>query len=142
VKLDFPRPGEVIRYSFLWHREQLSGREEGSKERPCIVVAANPRTRRVWVVPVTHTWPGKSSIAVKIPAATKMRLSLDDDESWMILDEVNEFDWPGPDLRSVPGKSPASCSYGLLPASLYITIRDHLKKLVGQNKISKAKRTN
>jgi len=35
-----PKPGLVIRYSYLWHRESLIGQEEGAKERPCAVVLA------------------------------------------------------------------------------------------------------
>ena len=35
-----PKPGLVIRYSYLWHREPLTGQEEGAKERPCAVVLA------------------------------------------------------------------------------------------------------
>ena len=35
-----PVPGLVIRYSYLWRREHLEGREEGRKDRPCAIVAA------------------------------------------------------------------------------------------------------
>ena len=31
-------PGLVLRYSYLWRAEQLRGREEGVKDRPCAVV--------------------------------------------------------------------------------------------------------
>ena len=33
-----PKPGEVIRYSYLWHDEHRAGQEEGRKDRPCAVV--------------------------------------------------------------------------------------------------------
>jgi hypothetical protein len=38
----FPEPyaGLVIRYSYLWKREQQARREEGTKDRPCAVVMA------------------------------------------------------------------------------------------------------
>ena len=33
------RPGQVIGYRCLWAREHRSGIEEGSKDRPCAIVA-------------------------------------------------------------------------------------------------------
>lgn len=35
-----PEPGLVIRYAYLWRREQETGREKGTKDRPCAVVLA------------------------------------------------------------------------------------------------------
>ena len=35
MSLPVPRPGLVIRYSFLWSREQASGATEGAKDGPC-----------------------------------------------------------------------------------------------------------
>jgi hypothetical protein len=34
VKIPEPVPGLVIRYSYLWQSEFVSGRDEGSKDRP------------------------------------------------------------------------------------------------------------
>ena len=31
--------GHVFRYSYLWHWQYLEGREEGDKDRPCLVLA-------------------------------------------------------------------------------------------------------
>jgi hypothetical protein len=39
----------------------------------------------------------------------------------MILDEFNEFVWPGFDLRNVPGK-PSRYDYGFLPPALFAKI--------------------
>jgi len=33
-----PKAGLVIRYDFLWQRQQLGGAEHGSKDRPSAVV--------------------------------------------------------------------------------------------------------
>ena len=33
-----PRPGLVIRYSYLWESEAGAGREEGVKDRPCAII--------------------------------------------------------------------------------------------------------
>lgn len=62
-----PQPGLVIRYSYLWEREAREGREEGIKDRPCaIVLVARDENgqKRVQVLPVTHTPPIDSSLAV------------------------------------------------------------------------------
>ncbi len=31
--------GHVFRYAYLWDRERQEGREEGEKDRPCLVLA-------------------------------------------------------------------------------------------------------
>jgi hypothetical protein len=38
VSWPVPRPGLVIRYSYLWESEARQGREEGVKDRPCAIV--------------------------------------------------------------------------------------------------------
>ena len=35
-----PRPGLVIRFSYLWKPEADAGRVEGVKDRPCAIVLA------------------------------------------------------------------------------------------------------
>jgi hypothetical protein len=61
-------------------------------------------------------------LSVEIPAATKRRLGLDDERSWIVLTEANRFIWPGPDLRAMrPGD--ASSVYGPLPYALFEDVR-------------------
>jgi hypothetical protein len=72
----FPEPyaGLVIRYSYLWKREQQEGREEGLKDRPCavvLVVTDEDGEREVLVLPITHTPPANPIDAVEIPTETK-----------------------------------------------------------------------
>ncbi|BAR63254.1 hypothetical protein ACFLEY_47975 (plasmid) [Bradyrhizobium sp. YCK136] len=55
-----PRVGWLLSYSYLWADDQRRGDEEGSKTRPCALVAASRRDGdRVFaiVVPVTQSWP-------------------------------------------------------------------------------------
>lgn len=95
-----PRPGLVIRYSYLWEREALAGQEEGVKDRPCAIIVVLLREGEhpvVRVLPVTHATPLDSTTALEIPQLTKRRLGLDSERSWVILDEANDFIWPGPD---------------------------------------------
>lgn len=122
-----PQPGLVIRYAYLWRREALAGQEEGAKDRPCAVVLAHREEEgetRVYVLPVTHSPPQDATEAVAIPASVKQRLRLDHERSWVVVSEANVFTWPGPDLRFVPGRGPASAAYGLLPPALLKVVRD------------------
>ena len=135
MPLPAPLPGLVIRYSYLWHSEHLAGREEGQKDRPCAIVAAlrpvdETSETRVLVLPVTHSPPAQAALAVEIPARVKERLRLDAERSWVVLSEWNEFIWPGPDLRRAPGDDHSSTAYGMLPPSLFATVRDRFLALV------------
>ena len=89
-----PRPGLVIRYSYLWEREARAGQEEGVKDRPCaiiLVVLRDGETPVVRVLPVTHSAPLDPAGALEIPLPTKQRLGLDSERSWVVLDEANDF---------------------------------------------------
>ncbi len=121
-----PVPGLVIRYSYLWHREHERGQEEGVKDRPCavvVVVTDDQGDKVVTVLPVTHTPPSDAALAVEIPYATKQRLGLDEQRSWVVLAEANRFVWPGPDLRLLEPGSLESAAYGLFPRALFNEIR-------------------
>ncbi len=118
MALSEPQPGLVINYAFLWPDEADRGLEEGRKDRPCAIVlnAKNQDGERiVLVVPVTHRPPADMTRAVEIPAATKARLGLDPQRSWIITDCLNRFIWPGPDIRPLPS---GDVAFGLLPRSL------------------------
>ena len=145
MALPEPVVGLIIRYSYLWYREHLEGRDEGQKDRPCAIVAAlrideNGDTR-VLVLPITHTPPDHSALAVELPAKVKSRLHLDDARSWVILSEWNEFVWPGPDLRRVHGATDASVAYGILPPALFAAIRDRFLAIANSGKARQVPRT-
>jgi hypothetical protein len=121
-----PVPGRVIRYSYLGAEEYGGGRQEGVKDRPCAIILVSTEDadeRMVTVLPVTHAPPSDPSLTVEIPQATKRRLGLDDERSWVVLSEANRFVWPGPDLRPARPGDAASVSYGQLPYALFETIR-------------------
>jgi hypothetical protein len=112
-----PKPGLVIRYSYLWYDEATVGREDGAKDRPCAVVVAASGDQgqvRVVVVPITHREPADGT-GIALPRTTAEILGLDDEQSWIVTTEVNTFQWPGPDLRKIP-KGPGAFAYGELPA--------------------------
>ena len=80
----------------------------------------------VRVLPVTHSPPSDPQDAVEIPAATKRRLGLDDERSWIVLTESNRFVWPGPDVRSIDRESGY---YGALPPALFGEIKRRFVEL-------------
>lgn len=126
-----PEPGLVIGYAYLWRHEALKGRDEGRKDRPCVIVLSVQPIEGVTVVtvaPITHSPPERPDMAVEIPAATKQRLGLDGERSWIIAGDLNRFVWPGVDLRPT-GRDAGSYAYGLLPASLYRQVRDRILAL-------------
>ncbi len=140
-----PKPGQVICYSYLWKQEANAGAEEGRKDRPCAVVLTTKSTATddviVSVAPITHTPPSDESVAVEIPASTKRSLGLDDERSWIVINEVNIFRWPGPDIRPVPGSKPSRISYGFLGRGLYETVRTKMVTLIKQHLVGTVKRT-
>lgn len=122
--------GYIFRYSYLWQWQHLEGREEGDKDRPCLVLAivtteedGSPAVR---VLPITHTAPRDSADAVEIPQPVKNRLGLDDARSWIILTESNRFVWPGPDIRPTDTESGY---YGAIPPALFEKVKRRFMEL-------------
>jgi hypothetical protein len=144
VTLPKPEAGLVIRYSYLWLREHLKGREEGTKDRPCaIILAAHDQDgeTQVLVVPVTHSPPEHGADALELPQALKRHLSLDADRSWVVLSESNLFYWPGPDLRRVGDRDNASVVYGFLPPRLFAELRQRFLALEAATRSKRVQRT-
>ena len=116
-----PEPGLVISYSYLWHHEHRAGREEGQKDRPSVIVLAVEREADgaiiVTVLPITHSPPLDPASAIEIPIPVKRHLGLDDDRSWIVVAEGNEFLWPGYDLRRRPHSD--RYDYGFLPPRFF-----------------------
>jgi hypothetical protein len=138
VSLPAPRVGLVIRHLFLWSHEAQEGKDEGVKDRPCAVVLTLHREglrSAVRVLPITHTFPTDLAGAMEIPPLTKRVLCLDADRSWIILDEANDFIWPGPDLRPAVSGDWSTATYGMLPKKFMTMLmerlshRRHLKKV-------------
>lgn len=144
MSLPAPEPGLVIRYSYLWLREQSQGREEGSKDRPCaIVLAVQDRdgASQVLVVPVTHTPPESPETALEVPAAIKRHLGFDAEHSWIVLSESNLFEWPGPDLRRVGNRDDSSVAYGFLPPRFFAELRRRFLALEAAARSRRIRRT-
>lgn len=125
-----PQVGWVFRYSYLWHWQHLDGREEGDKDRPALVLAIvttlEDGTPVVRVLPITHSPPSDPSEAIEVPPATKHRLGLDNERSWIVLTESNRFVWPGPDIRPIDGETGY---HGPLPPALFEEVKRRFVEL-------------
>jgi hypothetical protein len=135
-----PEVGLVIRHAYLWQNEARQGREEGVKDRPCVIVDVHENEygeREVLISPITHTPPTNPERAVQMPLATKQRLGLDDQNSWIITTEVNRFIWPGPDIRSIPG---GRDSCGHLPAAMTTALLEKIRANASDRSIAIVRR--
>jgi hypothetical protein len=138
IETPLPRPGEVIRYAYLWPHEQAQGHEESRKDRPCavvLIVRSDKEDTVVYVVPITSRPPARVADIIELPPATCRRLRLQDERCWIVLTEVNRFIWPGPDLRPTGTPSGAFYSYGLLPTKLFTKLQNAITSRARQKKL-------
>lgn len=136
-----PHPGLVVSYAYLWAEEHERGQEEGVKDRPCAVAVARQSLHGqtlVTVVPITHTPPSDPTEAVEIPPPVKVMLGLDEDRSWIVVSETNDFLWPGPDLRPV---APGRAVYGVLPPGFFRQVRSCLLDVHAKRRLLRVRRT-
>jgi hypothetical protein len=134
---DRPHVGLVLCYAYLWADEAKAGQEEGTKDRPAVVVLARRDlgpSEVVYVAPITHSPPTEASEKVEIPPEVKRHLGLDENASFISATEVNVFVWPGPDLRPIrrtrSGQADVPCFYGFLPRGLF----EKLKQAIEHNR--------
>jgi hypothetical protein len=117
-----PERGSVIRYAYLWAREEIHGKREAAKERPTLVLAISileeDGKHRVYGAAITHSPPVKPADAVPLPQNVKHQLGLDGEPAWIVTTELNAFIWPGPDIRPIPGRQPRTFVYGRVPDAL------------------------
>ncbi len=117
-----PKPGLVIRYDFLWKDQQQTGLDSG-KDRPSAIVFASEErpdgSKAVYLCAITHSPPGKGETAVKVPEAVARHLGLDDVQSWIKTDQVNQFIWEKGRIPYGVSQTPkGQWSYGQLPQKL------------------------
>jgi hypothetical protein len=141
MALEPPLPGQVIRYAYLWWNEARVGREDGVKDRPCSIVLTRQTEQgntMVYVLPITHSPPLTQEDGIEIPPATKQRLGLDSNRSWIITTELNRFAWPGPDIRSTPS---GDYIYGYLPEELMRLVLGQVRRHADKKEIKTIPRT-
>lgn len=129
MSIPAPKPGLIIRYSFLGSAEAKRGAVEGSKDRPCaIVVAARNEAGeiRTIVAPITHSPPIDVAASLEITPELCRTLGLDAGRHWIRLDELNRFVWPGYDLRPRPD---GRYDYGMLPPGLFEQLKRRILEI-------------
>jgi hypothetical protein len=141
VKIPEPKPGLIVRYSYLWRADELKGNVEGDKDRPCAIIISSKTTGSVSLIPITHSAPekGEEHLSIEIPLEVCRQCGLDDEGNYVRLGEVNQFTWPGYDLRPLP-RDPSRCEYGMLPEDFFGYVMKHVIEAVSSNMVSKTKR--
>ena len=136
-----PEVGLVIHFNYLWKREWSLGRDNARYARPCAIVVARrtePSGETIVVVaPITHSPPSTEEGALAIPPAVKRHLGLDEDRSWIVYDEVNEFTWPGYDLQP---NANGAIAYGVLPPSLFGRLRQAMLRQLRSGRLDRVVR--
>ena len=138
MPLPTPHPGLVISYSYLWQDEHRRGEEDGRKNRPCAIVLTRQMVDEVLIVgviPITHAPPADPADAILMPPGLKRHLGLDDAPSWIVISELNQFVWPGPDLQPLPGK-PGHYDYGVLPPTFFRKLQEAIFERIRARKVS------
>jgi mRNA-degrading endonuclease toxin of MazEF toxin-antitoxin module len=137
VKKPEPEIGLVIKYDFLWSHERDKGYEEGTKERPCVIVTAITRKDdgqiEILVAPITHSPPREGTTAIEIPHKVGKHLGLDDDRSYIIASEANSVSWD--DAGIVPVIPGRQWAYGRIPKGLYDQLRASMLDLLNKRKL-------
>lgn len=83
------KPGDVVRYYYLWARQAADGEESGRKARPvCVVVRTPAEPAALFLFPLTSQKPAPSRDALAVSEIECRRGGLDH-PSWLILDEYN-----------------------------------------------------
>lgn len=143
MKKPEPEVGMVIKYDFLWSHESKRGQEDGSKDRPCVVVTAVTRDddgiHEVMVAPITHSPPEGDSKPVEVPHRVAKHLGLDDDRMYVVTHEGNSLDWDDPGF--VPAIPKKEWIYGRVPMALYDQIIGTMRELYVAKKTKIVNRT-
>ncbi|CAN7360696.1 hypothetical protein LJR231_002104 [Phyllobacterium sp. LjRoot231] len=86
------KPGDVLRYYYLWARQADDREESGRKARPvCLVVKTTADPASLFLFPLTSQRPDRSRIHLAVSEIECRRVGLDF-PSWLILDEYNRVD--------------------------------------------------
>jgi hypothetical protein len=64
---------------------------------------------------------------------------MDDQPSWIVVDDFNVFTWPGYDLRPTPGQK-GRYHYGLVPRRLFESIIRKFSELRRQGQAARTSR--
>ena len=135
MKKPDPQIGQIVRFDYLWRDEQMNGRTEGAKERPCaIVIALRPDEKgdpSVMLAPITHAPPRSNQVSLEIPSQAKAATGLDEERSWLVLSEINLVKWS--DAGIIPAHK-GQWLYGALPRGLTVKAAAMVKEDLKQSR--------
>ncbi|EKV32410.1 hypothetical protein C882_2489 [Caenispirillum salinarum AK4] len=83
------------------------------------------------MAPVTHRQPDAAAHGVEIPRRVKDHLGLDQQRSWIIATDLNEFLWPGDHMFPIPGGRLDQFDYGTIPQKLLSQVVERIDALAG-----------
>jgi len=86
------RSGVVIRYPYLWKREQERGETEGRKDRPvCLAIVLPMRGENyLYLLPISSQPPASDQIALEVPQLELRRIGLKlHARAWITVSEHN-----------------------------------------------------
>src|SRR5271169_3045038 len=111
----------TVRRRAIRHRNRKTALHPRHRRHPPDPPRRPARPNRVslktCVVSNYHRAPKDTPAAVEIPRAVKKHLGLDDERSWVVVSEGDQFVWPGYDLRKV--RSTDRYDYGYLPPRFF-----------------------
>lgn len=105
-----PRIGDILNYVFLFDAE-AKHRDEGLKERPCMVYSVDSETKLVKVLPLT-TKGDRYAGTLQLPQDVAQKANLRFPTA-VVVTEGNSFTWLGFDLR--PLVSTGNALIGRMP---------------------------
>lgn len=88
-----PRPGDVVRYPYLWRWQHGRGETEGRKDRPvCVLLAAKGRDglTHLALLAISSRAPAEEQAAIEIPEIECRRAGLSEwKRAWVTVSEYN-----------------------------------------------------
>ena len=104
MKLPDPKPGMAIPFGYVWADHAEKGDMTPRKEdRPCLIYKLKPLEdgqMEVHVLPISHM-PQKKGDGFKLSSEGSAALRLDDEQSWLVTRESNNFLWPKNDTNEL-----------------------------------------
>jgi len=83
------KPGDILRYNYLWARQFDAGEESGRKARPvCLVVKTQTKPANLFLFPLTSQPPAQDRVAFALGEIECRRAGLDF-PTWLVVDEYN-----------------------------------------------------
>jgi hypothetical protein len=145
---DEPPVGSLVAYEYLW-LSQRSDREDGAKVYPAALIFAKRIIGGVTLahaVGVSHKPPAESETALEIPRKLKRHLGLDEESAWIYTDQINQFAWPGYDLRpadrlSKLPRARGTCVIGPLPGDWFSLVKNDVIRNLRQKRATIIPRT-